>query len=406
MNKLKNLSINDCINYLFILYALLLPLSRAGISILSALLIILWLFSGDLKNKIKSIKYNRVIIYICLYIGFATLSLLWTDDVNSGIDYIRRYWYFLPIIVIATTIKKEYLHYSVSAFLAGIFISILISYGIFFELFTINNSKPHDPSPFMNHLQYSMFLGFSALIILNKFFFITDLKSRIIYFSLFLLTVSTLFISGGRTGQFAFVVSIFIVGFLNIKSKLMAFFAMLLLIISMFFITYQVSSKFQNRINHSINETKTINDGGDTIFSGSFGQRIGAWIIAGEIFIDNPILGIGVSKNMETLKRYIDNNHSNIDMSNVRILANYHNYYVQSLVKLGIIGLFLYLMIFYNILRLNIKDKQYYNMMIIFVTIYGTSSLFENMFHQQFSEAIFALFVGIFIAKNRIENEV
>jgi len=44
--------------------------------------------------------------------------------------------------------------------------------------------------------------------------------------------------------------------------------------------------------------------------------------------------------------------------------------------------------------------------MVIFVSVYSVSSLVENMFHEQFSAALLALFSGIFIAQNRIENEV
>ncbi|MCF6340272.1 MAG: O-antigen ligase family protein [Sulfurimonas sp.] len=401
MDKLKKISIENYINYLLVLYAFVVPISRAGISILTALIFILWLFTDNFKFCLKKFKSNKIVLYLLLYMCFAILSLLWTDDVRSGLDYIRRYWYFLPILVMASTLKKEYMTYAISAFLTGMFISEILSYGMFFELWSLKHGSPTDPTPFMNHLQYSMFLSFAALLLLNKFFFEENLKWKIFYFAYFLLVTSNLFLNGGRTGQFAFAISIFIVGFLNIKSKLVAFFSMLILLTSIFYVAYQVSPVFKHRFDASVKETKII--GAEKIFCGSFGQRLGAWIVGGEIFLDNPLLGVGISKNTDTLKEYIDRDYPN--MKCVKSMVNYHNYYIQVLVKLGVIGLFLYLMIFYNIFKLNLKDRQYYNLMIIFIVVYSTSSLFENMFHQQFSAALFTLFTGIFIAQKRIEHE-
>ena len=153
MDKLKNISINNYINYFLVLYAFIVPLSRAGISILTALVFILWLFTDNFKLCLKKFKSNKIILYLLLCRCFAIISLLWTDDIQSGLNYIRRYWYFLPILVMATTLKKEYMEYAISAFLAGMFISEILSYGMFFEFWSLKHGSPTDPTPFMNHLQ-------------------------------------------------------------------------------------------------------------------------------------------------------------------------------------------------------------------------------------------------------------
>lgn len=390
------------INYLFILYAFLLPISRGGISILSALLFVLWLFSGNFKSKLEFIKSNGVILYFIAFIGFSMLSLFWSSDASSGLEYIRKYWYFLVILVIATTIQKKFIEYAISAFLAGMLISEALSYSIFFELIKWKNISPHDPTPFMNHLQYSMFLAFTSLLLLNKIFNEQNVKLKIFYFIFFLTTTSNLFLNGGRTGHLAFVASIFVVGFLNIKNKVLAFFGMLMLVVSIFYAAYNVSPVFKNRFNASVVETKNIVK--NSSFCGSFGSRLGLWIVGSEIFLENPIIGSGVVKNMDDMINRIKESHP--DKMCVTHLPSYHNFYVQSAVHLGIIGLFLYIMIFYSILKLEIRERYYLNLMIIFVSVYSVSSLVENMFHEQFSMAMLALFSGIFIAQKRIENEV
>ncbi len=400
IKRLKNTSIDSYINYIFVIYAFLIPISRAGIGIATMLLLVLWFFTDNFKQKISYLKSNKTIRYIILFILFSLLSLLWSDDPIGGISYIRRYWYFLPILVIATNVQKKYIPYAISAFLTGMFLSEVLSYGLFFELWTLRHGSASDPSPFMNHLQYSMFLAFASLLLLNRFFFETKLKYKIFYFLYFLIITSNLFLNGGRTGQAAFAISLFVVGLLNIKNKIIALFSMLLLVISIFYTAYQVSPVFNARVDVTIKNINSIEN--KNFFCSSIGARFGLWIVGGEIFLDNPIVGIGESNNVETMKTYINNNHP--DKICIKDRPNYHNYFIQVAVKLGIIGLFLYIMIFYSLLKLNIKDKQSYNLMIIFVTVYTVSSLFENMFHQQFSEAIFALFTGIFITQSREQN--
>ncbi|MDT8339671.1 MAG: O-antigen ligase family protein, partial [Sulfurimonas sp.] len=285
--------------------------------------------------------------------------------------------------------------------LASMLISEAISYSIFFELIQWKHGSPIDPTPFMNHLQYSMFLTFTSLLLLNRFFHEEQLKWKIFYFLYFLTVTSNLFLNGGRTGHLAFAVTIFVVGFLNIKNKILAFFSMLALVISIFYTAYHVSPVFKTRFDASVVESQNIIQDGS--FCGSFGARLGLWIVGSEIFLDNPIIGSGVVKSMDEMRNRVKESHP--DKNCIAHLPSYHNIYVQSAVHLGIIGLFLYLMIFYSILKLKIGDRYYLNLMIIFVSVYSVSSLVETMFHEQFSAAFLALFTGIFIAQNRIENE-
>lgn len=401
MTKLKNISIEDYINYLFILYAFLLPISRGGIVGTTAILLILWLFSNNFSKKIEFIKSNSVILYFFAFVGFSLLSLFWSDDASSGLEYIRKYWYFLVILVIATTVQKKYLEYGISAFLAGMLISEILSYSIFFELIQWKNISPSDPTPFMNHLQYSMFLAFASLLLLNKFFYEEEKKWKIFYFLYFLVVTSNLFLNGGRTGQAAFAISIFLVGFLNIKHKMMAVVGMFALVTSIFYTAYHVSPVFKTRFDASVAETQSITQ--NSSFCGSFGSRLGLWLVGSEIFLENPIIGTGVVKNMNDMINRVNALHP--DKTCITDLPSYHNFYIQSAVHLGVIGLFLYIMIFYSILKLKIQDRYYLNLMIIFVSVYSISSLVENMFHEQFSMALLALFTGIFIAQSRITNE-
>jgi O-antigen ligase len=398
--------INRYINYLIVAYAFVIPISRAAIVLFSFLLIVLFLISekGNYKKIFAKIMEQKVLMVLFIFIIYHFISLLYSDHLYEGFRYIYKYWYYLVIPVIFIKLDKKYINYSISAFLLGMMISEILSYGIFFELWQLKHGTPSDPTPFMNHLQYSMFLTFTSLLLLNRVFFEENIKWRIFYSLYFLTVTSNLFLNGGRTGHLAFAVSIFVVGFLNIKNKIIAFLSMLVLVVAIFYTAYNVSPVFKTRFDASINETNKISNNQKNQYHGSFGTRLALWIVGVEIIKENPILGVGVGDSMPVLRDMVSQKGYE-DKVNIANMPNYHNYYIQIAVQLGIIGLVLYLLFFYYILKIDIKDKIIKNMMIIFVTVYCVASSVENMFHQQFSMAILALFVGLFLAKSRIEIE-
>ena len=183
--------IDDINSYLLITFAFFLPLSRAGISILSVLMILMWLFQGDFKKKYENLKDNVVIIALVLFVGFEFISLVWTtsENIGHGLDqaFKTTRLVLLPILVIATTLKKEYIPKVITAFLIGMLISEILSYGIFFELWTLRHGSPSDPTPFMHHLDYSTFLTFTSLLLLNRYFDTNNLKLKAFYFIYFFL---------------------------------------------------------------------------------------------------------------------------------------------------------------------------------------------------------------------------
>ena len=365
-------------------------------------------YEGSLQEKFNFLKRNKLVISIAAFLIYSIISLVWSSEPVSGLDHIRKYFYLLPIVVIATSIQKAFLFRIVSAFLFGMLISEILSYGIFFELWNFKDVPPNDPSPFMNHLQYAMFLSLSSLLLLNRFFFEESLKWKFFYFLYFLTVTSNLFINGGRTGHVAFAISIFVVGFVNIKNKFMAFFSMLILVISIFYTAYQVSPVFKTRFDAGVTETSKFSNDAKDKYIGSFGIRIAMWKAGSDIFQEKPLLGTGIGAEMQALKENIEQN--NYDSALEKLLlklseTHYHNNYVQVTIGLGLIGLALYLLIFYQILKLNIEDRELSNLRYIFLSVYSISSLVELMFGPQFPLAFFALFIGIFVGFSKNDED-
>ena len=406
LKQSKSININTAINYVAVIYAFCLPISRAGISVGTALLFILWLAEGNFKDKFQFLVSNKVILSLTVFVLFSALSLFWSSDHTIGLNSLLKYWYFLPILVFATSIRTEYLFKIMSAFLFGMLISEILSYGIFFELWTLKHGSPLDPTPFMNHLQYAMFLSLASLLLLNRTFFESSWKWKSFYFIYFLAVTSNLFLNGGRAGHVAFAISIFVVAFANMKNKILAFFTMLLLVVSIFYTAYHISPVFKVRFDAGSSEMTSLSNNDKNQYMGSFGVRLAMWKVGMVIVQDNPIIGTGIGDEMHALEKALYSFDDSI-AEPVKLLLkyNFHNAYVQYAVQLGIIGLLLYLLIFYEIIKLKINNKELSNLRYIFVSVFSIASLVELMFGAQFPLAFFALFVGLFIGFSKIEEE-
>ena len=402
MNYLKVSSISknfyeDYINYLILLYAFCLPISRAGVSLSVILIFLFWIFQANFKRKFYEIKQNYFILLIFIFIIYSFIAILWSSDKIFAIEYVKKYYHFLIIPIIFTSLKKEYIDKVFSAFLLGMLISEITSYGIFFELWRKEGISPNDPSPFMDHSNYSTYLAFTVFILMHKIIHTDDLKWKLAYSIFFLFSTSNLFLNGGRTGQFSFLITLCVIGFLNFKNKLKAVVLFISLGTTIFVSAYNLSPVFKDRFDYFLHDVEVMINEKD--FSNSFSLRVALWISGLEASKHNLIFGSGIGDERENanyiLQKFnISNDNFKQDTENS---IDFHNMYVQYIVQLGIVGLIIILLIFYLLFKLDIRDKVYRNLLIIFLILYFCHSMLGNSFHINQSMVLFALFSSIFI---------
>ena len=409
MNYLKVSSISknfyeDYINYLILLYAFCLPISRAGVSLSVILIFLFWIFQANFKRKFYEIKQNYFILLIFIFIIYSFIAILWSSDKIFAIEYVKKYYHFLIIPIIFTSLKKEYIDKVFSAFLLGMLISEITSYGIFFELWRKEGISPNDPSPFMDHSNYSTYLAFTVFILMHKIIHTDDLKWKLAYSIFFLFSTSNLFLNGGRTGQFSFLITLCVIGFLNFKNKLKAVVLFISLGTTIFVSAYNLSPVFKDRFDYFLHDVEVMINEKD--FSNSFSLRVALWISGLEASKHNLIFGSGIGDERENanyiLQKFnISNDNFKQDTENS---IDFHNMYVQYIVQLGIVGLIIILLIFYLLFKLDIRDKVYRNLLIIFLILYFCHSMLGNSFHINQSMVLFALFSSIFITIYKYEK--
>jgi len=392
------------LNSLIIAYAFCLPLSKAGISLFGILLIIFWLLQANFKVKYQLIKENKLILSIVAFVGFSMLSILWSSDTLFALDYLKKYWHLFLIIVIYTSLEEKYIKHIFSAFLVAMLISEIISYGIFFEIWTKEGVSPHDPSPFLDHTSYSTLLAFTTFILMYKIMLTTNLKWRVFYLLYFFTAVSNLFINGGRTGQVIFFVGITIIGFLNIRCKFKAIGVTLLGAILFFMGAYTISPVFKSRMDYTLLDVQKMILQDD--YTGSLSARIAMWKIGSENFLHSPLIGTGIGDeahySQEDIKKY-DLEYF-VSTNGTFYYVDYHNAFVQYLVQLGIIGFLIFLSIFYFILKLQIQSWLYANLKLLFIGLYILWSMVGLTLHLNTSMVFFVLFTSILLKVEYYEN--
>jgi len=405
LQKIKNLDYEKLLNYTILLYAFSLPLSRAGTSIASILLIILWLLQGNFKEKFQEIKSNNLIIAISVFIMYSFIATIWSSDKLYALTYyLPKYYHFLLIPIILTSIKKEYIEKVFSAFLLAMLISEITSYGIFFELWSKKGVSPSDPSPFMSHINYSVYLAFTAFILIHRVIFTKEMLLRVSYAIFFILSTSNLFLNGGRTGQFSFLIALALIGFLNFKSKLKATFISIGSAIVIFAVAYNVSPVFKHRFDYFINDVNKMVEHKD--FTNSFSIRVGLWMSGLEASKHNILLGSGIGDEMIHAKKTVEELKipQIFGSKHTQNYVDFHNAFIQYLVQLGLIGLIIFLSIFYFLMTIKIKDKVYKNILYMFVVLFILQSNLGSTFNIQKSMILFVLFSSLFLAISKYEK--
>ena len=406
LSNIRNKS-NIILNDLLLLYAFFTPISMEMSKQLLNLMLIFWLLDKDILSKLKRMINNRVIQGILLFLLFLILSLLWTDheNVKTGTRYLKYYSYLLPLFIIYTSIKKEYIYYTISAFLMSMALSELISYGVFFELlnpenipFTHENASSLNPSPFLHHTTYSMFLVVTGGIFLDRFFLSQVLRYKLIYGIFFMMVTTNLFVNAGRTGQIAYFVTILIVVLLHYKVSIKMFFATSVLFISILFLAFTFSPIFKQRLDQTINSLSQLDN-----YCTSLGSRIGMGIIAVNIAKEHPLIGVGIGDYRQAKSDMIDARYPT--MKCLKHLVHYHNQYLEFLVIMGIIGLIIYLSIYLFLAKTLIKDEEIRSIKYIIITTIMLSSLTDAMFHLRSPLSLFALFTGIILAQSYFETK-
>jgi O-antigen ligase len=390
----NNIYLDRAYQYLFIALFFTLPITVAGSNLFAYLLVLLWLFSGNYKDKFNIIKNNKVAVASIVFFLLHIVGMLWTSDIEWGGHIVKKMMKFFILLPIFITIaKKENIHKYIIAFLAAMTISEVLSYMVWLEMIPpFKNATIYNPTPFMSHISYNPFLTIAIYLVLNKLLFDKTLTkfSKYLY-AIFAITMSiNMFITGGRAGQVMYFAMLVILIFQYFDKKFIKAFVLSVLIIPTIFISAYSNSKiFKDRVNLAVQNVVNYDKNPET----SVGLRIHFAENSLKIIKKHPIIGAGTGDFVSEYKK--------VSVSNIKTPSQPHNMYLLVLSQLGIIGLISMLSIFYYQLKqsVKIKDKLNKNIAVVMPLLFLIIMLSDSYLLGHSTTILFIIF-SAFLYKN------
>lgn len=397
-------------NYILVLIAFTIPISNLHIKRLFIMLLILAIFTLKQNfTKVKNVILNPLIL---AYILYFLLNLLWiyiAKDKEDAFFTVKYSIIYLYPILISLFVQYNFIPIIISSFLLAVSVGEIVSYDIYFNynffqfLPYINpNANSSSPTPFMSHLNYGLFLAFSAGLSLQLFFkqktFMLKLLSLLLLSSL---TIN-LFINIGRSGYVLYVISISTVLYFQYKQNILKYFPFILLsFISIFFLAYKFSPNFQNRILQTLKSTQKIYYKND--YMNPIGIRFLNYENSIKLFKEKPLFGYGTHNHISALYKKTKETNSKL-AAIIKVYSTTDSQYFDTLLQFGLIGLVIFLNIFYQIYHYRYKtiyQKNISLLIIILFLLYGLQTNFMYFFN---TSSILLVFFSTVILKNDVSK--
>lgn len=405
------------ITLLMLLFAFVFPISLGAANALLALTLLLWIAEGDFKNKFAQIKRQKIIL-LFFTIGLLTLfsALLSDSFLNSFLaknkdtlfKVITTHYILLPFImvILLTTFEKRYIKHLLSAFLMGIFFSEIVSYLVFFHLIDIEFFKnkhllyhlvsSSNPTPFMHHTEYSVFLSVAAILLIDKILHTSSIYLKA-FLILFLLSATiNLFINGGRTGQIAYILAVgtYMIFYFRFNIKFILSTVSTLGIV--LFLAYNFSPNFHDRAQQALHDIQQMTQGN---YNSSWGLRAASHQVVLGYLSASPqhfLLGAGAG---DTRKVYLAHakEHFGSNISEpIKVLAHLHNQYLEYWMDGTLLALLCFLFYLYLLIKLPVPHNKKALLYAFFVAVSFSSMTDVPLFRYQ-PAMLFYLMTGYFL---------
>lgn len=399
--KPKNWNYEKVYYYLTMFYAFSIPVSKALISLNTILYILVWMLEGDFKRKYKEIRSSKILIFVVAFFIISAIGVLYSQDLDTAFRFLKKYSYLLAICIVATSIKKEWIKSIITLFLAGMLcIEIVALSPLVFDFGGAIEKSLIDTqyfNPSMLSIQYSVFLAFTAVVLLNRLLDLKKLDIKFGGYSLFFaLTMLNLFLSHGRTGQLIFFASFVVLFFyryrLNLKKTLTAF----IVLAGIYIVAYSYVPIFNKVINSTKNELYSLQNNN---FNTSNGRRLAYYPLSWDTIKDNFVFGVGLGDFKISFNETLEKEEFSylLNAKKFLITNDPHNQYLLILLQTGLIGLSDFLYILYRSFRVlkKVTNREQKTIFFLFLIIYMTSLFTDTQLISQTTRTLWVLFIAM-----------
>jgi O-antigen ligase len=316
---------------IFGLYGLFISVSVSVSSFLAYLMLMIFLVQGNLKERFFELKNNPLAYAVLAFVLLHFLGLFWTEDFVWAKNVLKREWKLVFVLLFMLIVKKKHINYYLKMFIVGMSISELVSYAIWFEIIPpFMHASIENPTPFMKHLSYNIYLAISIYLLLSFIIFDVSVKIKAkLIMLLFLVTMSiNMFITGGRAGQIALLVMVCFLAFSLIQKHLKYALIILSGTCLSFLLAYYASPLFYERANLAVKEVANFENNHNT----SVGIRMALALNSFELIKKNLFFGVGTG---DLLLEYKKVNETSAYQTPI---MHPHNMYLLMLIQFGLVG--------------------------------------------------------------------
>lgn len=371
-------------NHVLVLYTFFLPLSKDGRRSSFIVLVLLYLFHGNIKEKLLFALKNRVIQVMVLLFALYALGAIGASNTEEAIESVNRMKPLLIPLILYPLIQTKFLPRLFMAFFLGMSINEIMSYGIYFEL--LPNTLSHEgdannPSPFnYTHLAYGYTLSITFGFLLYQFITshgLSKIQKSIMLFFLMTITVN-MFFNVARIGYVLYsVVTLTVILFIYRAHLLKALTGIFVFIALVYSLALTLSPNVQHKTQQTFDEIQKLSHNDH---DSSFGWRVAMWKLGFEAFKETPVFGHGSGQYIGPMTQIAEEKHPEFLHIIKALGTNMHNAYISTAVQLGLIGLSVYLFLFFQMYRYLQPNSEQKILILILMTSSLTYSFVGDFF--------------------------
>ena len=370
LEKLRNDEINiKIVNILAVIYLFSLTVSYKISGTLIYIILFIFLLNPKVGTYLKNSLKNSFVQAGLLYLAVILIWFIGTHDLSFAITQLKiNKFYLLPILFFAF-IRVEYFKYYVLAFILGAIVNFVWTYLMFFNI--IDN---HYSNLIINQSEHA-FLIF--LTIISLFYRLVKYEDKLVYkiliIFIILLLSSNVFLLK-KTQIVSYVIVLFVAFIYLYRKDIVKILILSLTFLSIFLIGINfLFPTVKYELLHELDGVQKAIQKQD--FTNSMSARLGVAYYSLQVIEVSPIFGYGTGDHAYEVKKAINNSElKNIDSKSYDILigtlitgkhVTLHNTFLQVLVQYGIIGLLIFLNIFYQILKFTRGETNIYSLLIV-----------------------------------------
>lgn len=403
-NKKINFTLEKIFIFTILAFSFFMPINPEIAMKISIFSFSLLLFVWDYKKIYLFIKNNIFIKLLLFFLLLLLISYFWTDNYQELKRITRtflRYW-IIPTLFLISVINKFNIKYLIPFFLLGMGINFLISFCIYFfdikELFTFQFSQFYLVPFQASHMEYSIYLALTILLLFYYFFNTNNFLTKIFISFSILGFMILLFITEGRTGQVAFLFSTILIAIIYFKKNIKLIFIVILLIATSFSLAYNFSSTFKNRFTHAVEDIKKTNKNN---YNTSLGVRLSAYLKIPKILEStNLFLGVGYGDSQNEVFKI---NRELFCQTQDQQLGRLHQSFLTIYHSMGLLGLSIFIFMLYYLLKLSIRNNNFIGYAFLFCIFISLMTMdFQN---QREILILLAFFSSLIIMSSKNEQD-